>query len=837
MKNQIATTLKNAGYSVVCCNAKKVPIGRMREPLSGWDIKSFKELCDENIDNHESYCIRMGMHENGRTIVCLDFDVYNRNTDGIHEEVQSFLDNWREDSGDECLYSTGTEGNYAVLLDITDSPILLKEIEDLKAYNDNKSKIIAFGDLEILYGSGSCKVLPNSKTICKKNKKVRKSKLVIENGDTIFKVDDGYQWLINSFKEAVNDYKKKNPIKTKTTSKVVRTSTDDELYELADILSSVYYNAGEWNNWRSMMWACASIDNMGLAKYISSKQENWDEFSSVEAIEKLFEDYDDNYKKKITIGTFYHACKLSNTLEYEKIIAKYHQKKTDELSSADDTELAKLYLKLMDDNIIKSRNEIYIYQGCYWKLCEKIDLQKSILERLEAHYKTIKKNTEESLKVFTEKKEEDKIIQQEELLGFIKKLFTKIYSQRHQIDILKQVDMLVNHDNQINWDIRQPYYFSFKNATFDLKTNKIVEPKKTDYISATTGYDWIEPNEKDVKELEEVLHKILPLDDLYEGVLSVFRTGLFGIKESYLHTFKGSGGNGKSLVCSLIHELMGKTYAKEGDESIIVYPLKDGAPNVSASKLDKKRLATWEEPPTGSHIQSNNILRLTGNASISARGCFSNKDEADVKALTCILCLNHLPNIKGGVDLAIERRFKIWDFPSHFTSEEHLVDETLQKYRANSEYDSYEWKGKMKFALFKILLKSTTLKSVISRRINDYSKKVLAKSNTFIGWFLENYTSVEIPKENQLSVVVKVKDVFNKLKESEFYNLSSKQDKREKLSEKEIKNLIADNGILKGSYFDRKDIQGKNFRNILLGWEEIQIENDDSDCDDDEFEY
>ena len=67
--------------------------------------------------------------------------------------------------------------------------------------------------------------------------------------------------------------------------------------------------------------------------------------------------------------------------------------------------------------------------------------------------------------------------------------------------------------------------------------------------------------------------------------------------------------------------------------------------------------------------------------------------------------------------------------------------------------------------------------------------------------------------------------------------MSSKQDKREKLSEKEIKNLIADNGILKGSYFVRKDIQGKNCRNILLGWEEIQIENDDSDCDDDEFEY
>jgi hypothetical protein len=602
-----------------------------------------------------------------------------------------------------------------------------------------------------------------------------------------------------------------------------RTSTDEELYELADILSPVYYAEGQYENWRKIMWACASVDNFQLAKYISSKQENWDESKAVGMIELLFLNWDG----KITMGTFYHACKLSNSEEYEKIISKYHQKKTDELSSIDDTELAKFYLKLMSDNIIKSQDEIYIYQECFWKKCEKLDLQKSIVETLENHYKHIKKQTEQSLKVFTDKNEIDKAKQQEELLGFIKKILSKIYSQRHQVDILKQVDMFVNHDDQINWDTRQPYYFSFKNTTFDLKTNTIVQPKKTDYIYATTGYNWVEPKEDDVKELEEVLHKILPVDDLYEGVLSVFRTALFGIKEQYLHTFKGTGGNGKSLICSLIHELMGKDYAKEGDESIIVYPLKDGSPNVSASRLHKKRMATWEEPPTGSHIQSNNILKLTGNNYISARGLYSNRDETDVKALTSILCLNHLPNIKGGVDLAIERRFKIWDFPSHFTSEEHLIDEAIHKYRANSEYDSYEWKSKMKFALFKILLKTTTLKSVISKRINDYSKRVLAKSNTFIGWFLENYKSVEIPQNNKISVVLKMKDVYNRLKESEFYNLSSKQDKRERLAEKNITVLISDNSILKGSYFDRKNIDGKYYRNILLGWEEIPIEKDE----------
>lgn len=630
-------------------------------------------------------------------------------------------------------------------------------------------------------------------------------------------------------------WKKVNKKTEPTTPKEIkiRATTDEELYELADILSSVYYGAGEWNNWRNIMWACASINNMELAKYISSKQENWDEISATEMIEKLFEEYEG----KITMGTFYHACKLSNTEKYEEIISKYHQKKTDELSSIDDTELAKLYLKLMDNNIIKSQDDIYIYQECRWKMCGKLDLQKSIVETLETNYKNIKKQTETKLKVFEEKKEEDKAKQQEELLSFIKKIFSKIYSQRHQVDILKQVDMFVNHDDQINWDTRQPYYFSFNNATFDLKTNTIIQPKQTDYISATTGYDWVEPKEEDVKELEEVLHKILPLDDLYEGVLSVFRTALFGIKEQYLHTFKGTGGNGKSLICSLIHELMGKQYAKEGDESIIVYPLKDGSPNVSASRLHKKRMATWEEPPTGSHIQSNNILKLTGNNYISARGLYSSRDETDVKALTSILCLNHLPNIKGGVDLAIERRFKIWDFPSHFTSEEHLIDETIHKYRANSEYDDYEWKGKMKFALFKILLKSKTLKSVISKRINDYSKRVLAKSNTFIGWFLENYKSVEIPEKNKLSVVLKIKDVFNRLKESEFYNLSSKQDKREKLCEKEITNLISDNSILKGSYFDRKKIEGRTCRNILLGWEEIPIEDDNYNGDEDNEDF
>lgn len=638
-------------------------------------------------------------------------------------------------------------------------------------------------------------------------------------------------------KEFNEDTKAKLFNKTQPTppkEKQQRISTDEELYELADILSPIYYNEGQFINWRNMMWACASINNMELAKYISSKQQNWDEEGATEMIELLFIEYNETLNKKITMGTFYHACKMSNNQEYEIIISKYHQKKTDELSSIDDTELAKLYLKLMGDNIIKSQNDIYIYQGCFWKMCGKLDLQKSIVEILEAHYKSIKKQAETTLKAFTDETDEEKPKQQKELLGFVKKIFSKIYSQRHQVDILKQVDMFVNHDDQVNWDTIQPYYFSFKNATFDLKTNTIIEPLKTDYISATTGYDWVEPTEEDVKELEEVLHKILPLEDLYEGVLSVFRTALMGIKEQYLHTFKGTGGNGKSLLCSIIHELMGKQYAKEGDESIIVYPLKDGAPNVSASKLHKKRMATWEEPPTGSHIQSNNILKLTGNNYISARGLYSERDETDVKALTSILCLNKLPNIKGGIDMAIERRFKIWDFPSHFTNEEHLIDETLHKYKAKTEYDSYEWKCKMKFALFKIILKSSTLKCSISKRINDESKRVLAKSNTFMGWFLENYKSVPIPKDNQLSVVLKIKDIFNRLKESEFYNLSSKQDKRERLCEKEMKNLISDNSILKGSYFDRKKINGTDFKNVLFGWVEIPIENDDEEIEYDE---
>ena len=237
MSNQIAQKFRNNGYSVVCCNAEKKPIGRTGYGLPKWEQKTFEELKNEDIKNHSSYSIKMGKHENGQTIICLDFDIYSEN--GNNEEIQSFLDEWRLDLGDGGLYTTSTEGNYAVLLNITNSELLMREIAELKQFNNNKMK--AFGELEILYGEGSCKVLPESKTRCKKSKEIRQSKLI--GGTEMIMVDDEMECLINYVKQATASAKKdKKPKYINIVEEIVKVGEYPHFDSWSDLLMNYMGN-------------------------------------------------------------------------------------------------------------------------------------------------------------------------------------------------------------------------------------------------------------------------------------------------------------------------------------------------------------------------------------------------------------------------------------------------------------------------------------------------------------------------------------------------------------------------------------------------------------------
>ena len=88
----------------------------------------------------------------------------------------------------------------------------------------------------------------------------------------------------------------------------------------------------------------------------------------------------------------------------------------------------------------------------------------------------------------------------------------------------KELSRLLNHRKRkdyiddiickiINNDIKfdeTPYHFAFKNKIYDLKKNEFITPNPKQYISFTTGYEYMEPSKELVTELDNFVDTIFP---------------------------------------------------------------------------------------------------------------------------------------------------------------------------------------------------------------------------------------------------------------------------------------------------------------------------------------
>ena len=93
--------------------------------------------------------------------------------------------------------------------------------------------------------------------------------------------------------------------------------------------------------------------------------------------------------------------------------------------------------------------------------------------------------------------------------------------------------------------LNQNYHlFAFKNTVFDLNEKKFRDIQPDDYISKTTGYHYIQPNESYIDEVKELFRLMMPDQDKYQYLLDISSLRLYGrnfLQEVYI--FTGEGAN------------------------------------------------------------------------------------------------------------------------------------------------------------------------------------------------------------------------------------------------------------------------------------------------------
>lgn len=330
----------------------------------------------------------------------------------------------------------------------------------------------------------------------------------------------------------------------------------------------------------------------------------------------------------------------------------------------------------------------------------------------------------------------------------------------------------------------QPYLFAFNNKIYDLQKGEFIQPKPEYYLTITTGYDYMEYyDDANTVELNRIIDTIFTNKEVKNYYLQCLSTGLYGSQIENLFIGTGGGGNGKSLLNSLMMKAIGQ-YGYKIPSSTLLAPIKDGG-NPQIANLDNKRFALAQEPDKNKPICSSTMKELTGDDTINTRKLYSGECEIKLK-LSLFLECNELPKMDE-VNDAIIRRVRVIPFTSKFVDESNynaLEQEEIKAnniFIGNTFYKTDEFKSKYRQALLMILFKKfedfknnkyqlTKPPKECTNACTDY----LSMSDDIFDWFTNVYEATDDP-----SAFLYYDDIFNSFTSSTYYENLNKKEKRE----------------------------------------------------------
>jgi len=599
-----------------------------------------------------------------------------------------------------------------------------------------------------------------------------------------------YKYLDNKEKNNLNDKEKIIKNKKKDNNKIDNKNTDANIDNFKKnfrnnnndtILIKLFDEClkqerfDDYNNWIIIGMALKNtfgINGFDLFNYISAKSKKYD---GIDKIKEFFNGFQYKLNSGYTIATIYKFASEDNKDKFSEIIKKESLFKDFDLTSTGIAHYIK-YLKPTD--FIWKNNELYCYNGKFWEKDDTI-MRIYIGGELYNFLKSVLITCFWDDKSFSQYKTKlDKL----RSLNFKKEI----------IETTKEV--LTN--NKIEFDSKY-YLFGFDNLVYDLNEDKFREYNYDDYISITTGYEWVEPIKEDIKFIQDMLNKIFPNKEEQKVYLTICSTGLEGRCLERFIIANGNGRNGKGVLNDLLLICFGK-YGLIGNNAILFETNKTGS-NPEKNNIDKKRFVIFREPPEKSKFENSVIKELTGGGTFSARGHFESTTEKKLYGTIIVEC-NKKPNFAEEPTQADLLRLIDIKFDSTFVEDNKYVDKTKNIFKGDKFFKTEDFKNKYKYAMLSILFKNykeykeKEYKLILPKEIKIRTEMYLKSSCNILSWFNEFYEKID-----DANNIIKIKDIFNNFKSCEYYNLLSKNDKR-KYNYNYFNEYFANNIFLKSNY-------------------------------------
>lgn len=318
-----------------------------------------------------------------------------------------------------------------------------------------------------------------------------------------------------------------------------------------------------------------------------------------------------------------------------------------------------------------------------------------------------------------------------------------------------------NSDLLKKMDEEKKNLIGFKNGVYDIEKKIFRNGLPEDYVSKTTGYDYIEYSkdveDENLKKCYNIISSFFPSDEYTQYMLHTIGYLLHGDKKRQeVYFWLGVGGNGKSLLSLLIKNVLGD-YCEFINEDYFTIQEKDvNKANGQLVKTKSTRVVFVGEPETGDHakLQIGKIKKISsGIDSIKARDLY--KENIDFfPQFSLVFLLNDIPELTK-LDGGVVRRFIINKFPFMFKDPQDYDSTNPSMKLADSKIQDYIIENSLNF--FKLFAsyyvpKFDTIIEV-KNTVNEYFDDINAPGI----WFKNNYEITNNEKD-----VIYMKEVYDK---------------------------------------------------------------------------
>jgi P4 family phage/plasmid primase-like protien len=369
-------------------------------------------------------------------------------------------------------------------------------------------------------------------------------------------------------------------------------------------------------------------------------------------------DAHDAYKKvkEETISHFISET-LTSSAEFDFAMVLYHMYKEQYVCSS------------------ISKTEWFVYKNHRWQLDKGFTLRKNISTKMfELYYYKIINYTNgvKSINAQNDKEdfEKNKTSHIADISIKLKKTSDKNNIMREAAEIFYDKDITDKMDS--NREL-----LGFNNGVIDFNTNQFRLGLPQDYITKTTGIDYIDYSEMDeipknikniMDEINTFMIQLFPNKDLNRYMWEHLASCLIGncINQTF-NIYCGSGSNGKSILCDLMSLTLGSYKGILPINVVTDKRVQTGSSSPEIAQLKDIRYAVMQEPSKDARINDGILKELTGGDTLQARSLYS-EPISFVPQFNLVVCTNTLPEIMSNDD-GTWRRIRICNFESKFVDE------------------------------------------------------------------------------------------------------------------------------------------------------------------------